>query len=456
MKIEQRSVDFIPEDERYGKPSSLFNIWFAGNMHVTTLVTGALVVTFGLNLFWSVLALILGNCLGAIFMALHSAQGPKLGIPQMIQSRAQFGVYGAAIPIVIVILMYLGFFASSNVLGSEVLSSTLSISPNVSVILFSIVAFFIALFGYDLIHKMQKYLTWIFIIVFAIVTVIVFRMPLPAGSWSMSGFNPAAFMLSVSVVATWQLTYAPYVADYSRYLPINTSTSKSFWYTYCGSVIGTFWMMLLGVILTIAVPHYLDHASSNLAHLFGTFALIMFVIIFLGQISIDVYNLYGAFMSSTTAIQPFFNLKVTPKVRLILLLCITVIGTLLAIWGRHSFLAFFSNFILFLTYFLIPWTTINLVDFYLLRRGHYNTQDVFDGNGQYGKINWITTVAYIVSILAEIPFINTSFYMGPIAHALNGADLAWIIGLIIPGVLYYFPMKRQIRINTSNMQNKGI
>ena len=33
-------------------------------------------------------------------MALHGAQGPQLGLPQMISSRVQFGVYGAMIPIV--------------------------------------------------------------------------------------------------------------------------------------------------------------------------------------------------------------------------------------------------------------------------------------------------------------------------------------------------------------------
>ena len=33
--------------------------------------------------------------LGGAVMALHAAQGPQLGLPQMISSRVQFGVYGA-------------------------------------------------------------------------------------------------------------------------------------------------------------------------------------------------------------------------------------------------------------------------------------------------------------------------------------------------------------------------
>ena len=84
LSVEERSIDQIPEDERHGRPSSLFSVWFAANMQVTTVVTGALGVILGLPLPWALLAIIVGNLVGAVFMALHSAQGPKLGIPQML------------------------------------------------------------------------------------------------------------------------------------------------------------------------------------------------------------------------------------------------------------------------------------------------------------------------------------------------------------------------------------
>jgi nucleobase:cation symporter-1, NCS1 family len=129
----------------------------------------------------------------------------------------------------------------------------------------------------------------------------------------------------------------------------------------------------------------------------------------------------------------------------------------LCLLGQSNFLSFFLNFIFFISYFLIPWTSINLVDYYLLRHGHYNVKDIFDVNGQYGKINWITCMAFLVSILAEIPFINTSFYVGPIAKAFEGADVAWIIGLVVPAVLYYFPMRKKLNIaeNAINKQETG-
>ncbi|MDQ6600282.1 cytosine permease [Bacillus salipaludis] len=445
MKIETRSIEYIPANERHGKAKGLFSVWFAANMHITTLVTGALCVTFGLNLFWSVVAIIVGNLSGAIFMASHSAQGPKLGIPQMIQSRAQFGVIGAVIPLLLVVFMYLGFFASSGLLGAQVLSSTLNINLTLSIIILNIITFIVTMIGHDLIHKMQKYLTWVFFIVFVIATFIVFKLPVPAGSWSPANFNFGTFMLAVSVVATWQISFAPYVADYSRYLPVDTSYSKTFWYTYAGSVLGTGWMMLLGVFLTTAIPGFLNHTGANLAHQFGSFSFIMFAVILLGQLSINVFNLYGAFMSTVTTVEPFSKIKVTPKVRFFFVFGIATIGTVLAILGQGNFLSNFINFILFISYFLIPWTAINLVDFYVLRHGEYSIKDIFDLNGKYGKVNKITAISFLASIIAEVPFMNTSLYVGPAAKAMGGADLAWILGIVVPAVLYYVLMKRKLR-----------
>ncbi len=105
--IEVRSIDYIPEAERHGKLYSQFTLWLGANLQITAIVTGALAVVLGGDVFWSLIGLLIGQLLGGGVMALHAAQGPKLGLPQMISSRVQFGVYGAAIPIVLVCLMYL-------------------------------------------------------------------------------------------------------------------------------------------------------------------------------------------------------------------------------------------------------------------------------------------------------------------------------------------------------------
>ena len=445
MKIEVRSIDWVPKEERHGKASDLFFVWFGGNMHITTLVTGGLCVVFGLNILWSIIAILLGNLVGAVFMALHSAQGPILGIPQMIQSRAQFGVIGAIIPLIIVIFMYLGFFSTSSLLAAQTLSGAIPvISITAGIIIMNLVDFAITLYGHDLIQKMQKLLSWIFLPVYLIATIIACRIPAPTGSWNPGNFNLPMFILAVAIVATWQIAYAPYVADYSRYLPEDTSQKETFWHTYAGSVIASIWMMTLGVLLTTSVPKFLDAAGPNLSKLFGGFAILLFIIIILGQLSINSFNLYGAFMSTTTTVEPFIKMKVTPKVRALFIAIIVIIATIIEILGQGSFISLFKSFILFICYFLIPWTAINLLDFYFLRHGKYSVKDMFDVNGIYGKVNWITMIAYIVTIIVEIPFVNTTFYVGPLCTALGGADISWLFGLIIPVFLYYLPMKKKL------------
>ncbi|XYJ24022.1 purine-cytosine permease family protein [Bacillus velezensis] len=160
MKVERRTIEHIPHDERHGKAKDLFPVWFGANMHITTLVTGTLPVTMGLDLFWSIAAIIIGTFIGAIFMASHSAQGPQLGIPQMIQSRAQFGVIGAILPLFLVMFIYLGFFASSTILAARY---TEQLCPDSGFMVYYRLKrhlFLLTIYGHDLIHKMQKILSW--------------------------------------------------------------------------------------------------------------------------------------------------------------------------------------------------------------------------------------------------------------------------------------------------------
>jgi NCS1 family nucleobase:cation symporter-1 len=122
---------------------------------------------------------------------------------------------------------------------------------------------------------------------------------------------------------------------------------------------------------------------------------------------------------------------------------VAILGTLLAILASPHFLTDLSNFVLFLLYFMIPWTAINLTDYYLVRRGRYDIEDFFKVDGQYGRVNWWGVGIYVLTIGVEIPFINSSLYVGPIATDLGGADISWIVGFIVAAVLYYLAARRR-------------
>jgi nucleobase:cation symporter-1, NCS1 family len=446
MQVEQRSIDYIPESERHGRVRSLFAIWFSANAQITTIVTGALAIILGLNIWWAMVAIVLGNLLGGIFMAYHSAQGPKLGVPQMIQSRAQFGVIGAILPLILVIVMYLGFFASSAILGAQALSNAFHMPQDLSIVIVNLLAVVLVIFGYDYIHSFEKVVAVLFLILFVYLSIRLLLQPFPA-HLSDPGFSWPTFILVVSIMASWQLTYAPYVADYSRYLPSDVSTKATFWWTYLGSVIGSSWMMVLGAIAVVVAPKQSEDMVGYFGHLAGHgLTVLTYILIVLGVLAINTLNLYGGFMAITTTFGAFTKLRVSASTRFAFILLVGVIGTGISIWGQGNFITHYSNFILLLLYFIVPWTAINLIDFYWLRKGKYDIESIFSSNGEYGKVNWIAIVAYVVAVLIQFPFMNTVLYVGFIAKYMGGADIAWIVGLLVATVIYYFPMRRRLQM----------
>ncbi len=127
--VERRNIDVVPASERHGTSASQFTLWFGANLQVTAVVDGALAVVFGADALWAIIGLLIGNIAGGAVMALHSAQGPRLGLPQMISSRAQFGVFGAIVPLVLVVVMYLGFAATGTVLSGQAINNSVSTPP---------------------------------------------------------------------------------------------------------------------------------------------------------------------------------------------------------------------------------------------------------------------------------------------------------------------------------------
>ena len=75
---------------------------------------------------------------------------------------------------------------------------------------------------------------------------------------------------------------------------------------------------------------------------------------------------------------------------------------------RHEALtASFGNFLAILLYLFTPWTAINLIDFYVVRKGHYSVREIFNKRGMYGIWNWHGLVAYALGFIAMIPFFST-------------------------------------------------
>ena len=167
--VEQHHVAVIPEADRQGKPRDQFTLWFAANANVVNFTLGVLAIEFGLNLFWALIGIVVGNVLGMLLTALHAWQGPRLGVPQMIQSRGQFGFYGASFILIVSIVLDIGYLAASQVLQGDSLHLLASgLSVQVWIIIVTIPALALAIYGYKWIHQAQKVMTAIFAVVIVV------------------------------------------------------------------------------------------------------------------------------------------------------------------------------------------------------------------------------------------------------------------------------------------------
>ncbi|MBF4207378.1 cytosine permease [Pseudomonas donghuensis] len=358
-----------------------------------------------LDFFWGMLAIVLGHLLGGIVIALASAQGPQMGIPQMVQSRGQFGRYGALLIVFFAAIIYVGFFISNIVLAGK---SIHGIAPSVpmpaAIVIGALSATAIGVIGYRFIHTL----------------------------------NLSGWVATLSLGVIWQISFSPYVSDYSRYLPREVGIARPFWATYFGATLGTILSFGFGVVAVLAVPEGTE-AMAAVEQATGWLGPILMVLFLLNIISHNALNLYGAVLSIVTSIQTFAS-RWTPSIKLrVVLASVILLGCcLVALSASADFIGQFIGLILALLLVLVPWASINLIDFYLIKRGNYDIASIFRADGGvYGRFNAHAIIAYACGIVVQLPFANTSLYVGPYANLVEGADLSWLIGLLVTCPLYY-------------------
>ncbi|MEV7506232.1 cytosine permease [Streptomyces sp. NPDC093018] len=444
--VEQRSIDVVPDAERHGSAFSQFTLWLGANLQITAVVTGALAVVFGGGVLWSLVGLLLGNLLGGAVMALHSAQGPRLGLPQMISSRAQFGVRGAVVPLALVIVMYVGFFASGSVLAGEAVGELTHLGDTMGIVIFALVTAVTTVVGYRLIHTLGRLAGVVCALAFVYLGIRLLERADLSALLADHSFHLPLFLLAISLSASWQLAFGPYVADYSRYLPRDTSPRATFWWTLGGSALGSQWSMTFGVLVAAtAGGAFLDNQVGYVVGLGGAglIASFLYFVIALGKLTVNVLNTYGGFMSLVTGIGGFREQRtISPRVRAVYIAAIMVAGTAIALVGKDSFLTSFKDFLLFLLTAFTPWSAINLVDYYLIAKERYDLPALSDPHGRYGAWRIGALVVYGIGLLAQLPFLATSFYTGPLVAPLGGTDISWIVGLLVPAALYWLVARR--------------
>jgi NCS1 family nucleobase:cation symporter-1 len=440
MTIERKSIDYIAEHERHGRVIDQGPFWFLGNFHFFTIAIGFVGPSMGLSFGFTSLAGTLGILFGTIFVAFHASQGAELGLPQMIQSRAQFGYRGVVIVLIGTLFTFIGFNVADSVLIARGLDGILGWNETAVTLVAAAIATGIAIYGHDWLHRIFRWCFWICLPLYSLLTLAIMAGRVPATHPAIGGFTWVAFIAQFAASAAYNITYAPSVSDYSRYLPRRTPPHLIIAAVFIGATSAAIWLISLGAWLATRLG-----AADGLVSLhdagnsvFAGFGVLMALASVTALVATMGLNAYSGMLTVVTALNSLFEMHPTPRLRLaaILLVVAAWLAVTFAITANAIVLLFATLTIML--YLLVPWTSVNLVDYFFVRRGRYAITHLFMPRGIYGAWGARGLTAYMLGFIATLPFfVLPDIYTGPAARALGGVDIGWLVGLIVSGGTYF-------------------
>jgi purine-cytosine permease-like protein len=440
IAIEHKSIDYIPEHERHGRAIDQASFWFLGNFHFFTIAIGFVGPSMGLGFGFTSLAGALGILFGTVFVAFHASQGAELGLPQMIQSRAQFGYRGVVVVLVGTLFTFIGFNVADSVLMAHGLNGMLGWNEAAVALVAGAIAVAIAIYGHDWLHRIFRWCFWICLPLYTVLTIAIIAGRVPAIHPSAAGFTWVAFIAQFAASAAYNITYAPSVSDYSRYLPRNTPPAHIIAAVFLGATTAAIWLISLGAWLATRLGASdglvaLHEAGSRVFPGFGTVMALASVTALVATMGL---NAYSGMLTVVTAINSLTDVRPTPRLRLAAILLVAASWLLVTFAISANAIALLFATLTIMLYLLVPWTSINLVDYFFVRHGRYAITQLFEPRGIYGAWGSRGLLAYGLGFAATLPFfVLPDVYTAPAARALGGVDIGWLVGLIVAGGTYF-------------------
>ncbi|SIO62897.1 purine-cytosine permease family protein [Paraburkholderia phenazinium] len=453
IEVESRSIDYIPETERHARLGSQGPFWFLGNFHFFTISIGFVGPGMGLSAGWTTLAGALGIMFGTVFMAFHGSQGPEMGLPQMIQSRAQFGYRGVILALLATLFVFVGFNVVNVSLITDGLKHVFGLDATVAAVVAILAGALLSIYGHDLMHKAFKWALIVTLPLYALVTLaLMFGAGHSASATTAAapapalGFSWIAFATQFAIGASYNISYAPYVSDYSRYLPKHTSRRKLIAAIFLGASLSGAWMIGLGAWLAQQLKAEdalvaLNQVGSSMLPGLGHVIVMVSVAGFLPIIAL---NTYSAMLTLLTGVDSIRKVKPTRRARVMSIMAISAVVLFCVLAIKGNGIALLNTFLVLMLYFLVPWTAVNLVDYFFVRKGRYAIPHFFTPKGMYGAWQMRGIAAYMIGFAAMVPFFyvydaeaQKEVFVGYFARLLGGVDIAWLVGLIVSGGVYW-------------------
>ena len=431
LKVETHGIEPIPQRDRKGTPRDVAWLWVAAFANFVSLITGALLITFGLGVAESILAVAVGSLAAAALHGLLSVAGPRFGTSQVVASRQTFGVRGAYGGAVFTLFLAVGWFAVDCVIAAQALvqlARLAGLGPGLALnglalLMVVLLSVLIAVYGHQTIAVFEKYGAIVFVVFCAVLALTLspqVRWGLPASVRGADHF--AAWVLGTSVVFALVASWFSFASDYSRYLPVRLPARVVAGWIAAGTAGSMFLFGSLGVLLATIDPK----AGGDLLGLISARAPLAIVVPFLlfiavGEIWANYLDVYTAGLSGLA-----LGLRIP---RWAAALGCGLIGGMLAYFAMFvsNFKDQYTNFLLITYLWVPPWAAVILVDMFLFRRGQ--------GPGR--SRTWAAVMAWVIGLAAALPFVDSTLWQSPLAvNLLHNTDISGYVGALVGGTAY--------------------
>ena len=435
IAVEPGGAEFIPLNERHGRPLQLFWTWTSPNMEFATIFVGVLAIAaFGLGFWEAVLAIVLGSALGGITQGLLSMKGPQYGVPQMVLSRLGFGYWGNALPAGINALVAgIGWFAVNSVSGALALNALTHMPQVLCLLIVVVVQIAVAFAGYNLIHVFERFAFPVLAIIFLIASGVVLSKAHPGAAHHTI---PGAFLIPFGAPYGYAAGWNPYASDYTRYFKPDANKAAIAWWAGFGLFLSCAVLEIVGAAAGTAVTDagvFFGNPTSAftglLPSVLGDFTLLA---IALGAVAANALNIYSGAISFTA-----IGIKLPLHIRrAIVALGFGTVGFFLAWSGLSDAGAKYENFLLIIAYWIAPWLAVVFCDEFLRRGQSPDEIEHLLFDRKYA--NWAGPVAMAVGMGISIwLFSNQTEYVGLVPrNAGSAGDLTFEVGFVLTAVIY--------------------
>ena len=476
--------DFHPTPDKMRRWGSwtFFAVWFGMAVEVESWALVSIGYSFGLDWFWSLTAVIVGNLIVLIPMIIQSHGGARYGVPETPLTRSRWGIYGNWIPSIVRGVIGAGWWGIDTWIIAECVGAMYLIASNQLSVLYTPTTLSSASpFTIATILPTLFWATFIFTI--AIRLIILFYSPPKTGqrtlqiiSWTVPFIGFIGFgilFFSMMNVAGWQWTAI-------LNTPV-TVTGSAFWYALIGLINANvaFW-----ATMAISMPDFTRYAKSQYAQTIGQLPLpllmggigalglvttgaslvhygvaiwdpvllsalvissqpLAYLTLILLLLGVIVVNIYADTIGPGYDFSNIYPKRISWFMGVII---VVVIAAVLQAWSYYaSAQSYVENWLLTYGAILGGVEGIIAFDYAVIRRFKFEIYDLFYHKGRFRYFRGINPAAIIAFVITMILVFPPSTYVGSSAGLLYPYQdwvfqNAWVSAILIAGIIYILLM----------------